>query len=91
MDVVDFSHVRKRLRKVPKNIIRRLQRWAMAVENVGLISARKIPGLHDEPLKGSWRGFRSVRLGHKWRAIYKQKKGFSGYIAELKEVTPHGY
>ncbi len=91
MDVVDFSYVQKQLKKAPKSIIRRLQRWAMAVENAGLMSARKIPGWHDELLKGSWRGFRSVRLGHKWRAIYKQKKSSSGYIVELKEVMPHEY
>ena len=91
MDIVDFSAVEKRLRRVPKEIIRRLQRWAIYVETTGLIETRKIPGFHDEPLKGLWKGCRSVRLGRKWRVIYKYHKGDKENTIELREVTAHEY
>lgn len=91
MDVVDLSAVRKQLRKVPKDIIKRLQRWSLYIETIGLMETRKIPGLHDEPLKGKWAGYRSIRLGLTWRAIYKSKKDGSINIVMIKEVTPHEY
>ena len=91
MDIVDFSAVKKQLRKTPIEIIKRLQRWAIYVETIGLIETRKIPGFHDEPLKGRWKGCRSVRLGHKWRVIYQYNKSGVVNIAKLKEVTAHEY
>jgi len=91
VDIVDLSSVKKQLRKVPRDIIRRLQRWVLYVEMIGLIESRKIPGLHDEPLKGKWKRYRSIRLGKTWRAIYIKKKDGSINIAEVKEVTPHEY
>jgi len=91
MDYIDLSKVKKRLKKVPIEIIRRIQRWALYVETIGLLETRKISGLHDEPLQGKWKGFRSVRLGRKWRAIYKHKKDGSIHIAEVEEITPHDY
>lgn len=91
MDYADLTAVRKQLSKIPKDIVRRLQRWILYVETIGLIETRKIPGLHDEPLKGQWKGYRSVRLGKKWRAIYIHKKDGSINIAVIEEVTPHEY
>lgn len=91
MDIVDFSVAEKQLKKTPKDIIKRLQRWAVYIEMIGLIETRKIPGFHDEPLKGKWRGFRSVRLGHKWRVIYKYNKSHVINVVNVKEVTAHEY
>ena len=91
MDVVDFSCVKSQLKKTPKDIIKRLQRWAMYVENIGLFETRKIPGFHDELLKGKWKGYRSVRLGYKWRAIYKYNNKGKINIVEVKKVVPHEY
>ena len=61
------------------------------METTGLTEARKIPGFHDEPLKGRWRGYRSVRLGRKWRIIYKYNKNNGENIVKLREVTVHEY
>ena len=91
MDIVDFSSVEKQLRRVPKDIIKRLQRGAVYVETTGLVETRKVPDFHDEPLKGRWKGCRSVRLGHKWRVIYKYNKGNEENVIELREVTAHEY
>ena len=91
MDAVDFSTVKKQLKRTPKEIIKRLQRWSIYVETTGLIETRKIPGFHDEPLTGHWKGCRSVRLGHKWRIIYKYYKGEKVSIVKLRKVTAHEY
>ena len=40
------------LKKVPKYIAVKLFEWIEAVSHDGLSRVRKIPGFHDEPLKG---------------------------------------
>ena len=89
--VVDLSAVEKQLRFIPKATIKRLQRWVIYIETTGLMETRKIPGFHDKPLKGKWKGHRSVRLGHKWRVIYEHNKNDTTNIIKLKEITPHEY
>ena len=44
MNRVDLSKVHKQLKKVPHEIILRLQRWIRTVEEFGLIEARKVKG-----------------------------------------------
>ena len=56
MDKVSFIKVRKTLKVLPAHILRNLQRWAMQVEMLGMNEVRKVPGYHDEPLKGKRRG-----------------------------------
>lgn len=91
MDIVDFSQVKKQLVKVPKEVIKRLQRWAKYVQTIGLRETRKIPGFHDEPLKGKLAGKRSVRLGIQWRVIYTLEKDGTINIVKVEEVVPHEY
>lgn len=91
MDIVDLKHIRRQLKKIDKGIIKRLQRWVFYVETQGLLETRKIPGFHDEPLKGKWKGYRSVRLNKKWRAIYLYKKHNPISIVIIEEVSPHEY
>ena len=89
--IVDFSAVEKQLRMLPKETIKRLQRWVIYIETIGLMETRKIPGFHDKSLKGKWKGYRSVRLGYKWRVIYKHDKNSMVNIIRLQEITPHEY
>lgn len=91
MDIIDLSLVKKSLVKVPKDIIRRLQRWIKFIESIGLIETRKIPGFHDEPLKGDRKGQRSVRLNKQWRVIYTMEINGSINIIKIEEITPHDY
>ena len=62
------------LKSLPKHIIRNFMRWLDLVEEDGLSEARKIPGFHDEPLKGARIGQRSIRLNQAYRAIYRTTK-----------------
>lgn len=50
------------LKKVPKHIIAKLTSWINAVGHDGLTEVKKIPGYHNEPLKGNRKGQRSIRL-----------------------------
>jgi proteic killer suppression protein len=81
----------KDLERVPGYIKIKLLSWVEAVENDGLEKVRKIPGYHDEPLKGSRIGQRSIRLSLSYRAIYEVQSEGPPRIIEIQEVTKHDY
>lgn len=69
-DVKLSRHVLKRLKKIPLHIVLKLQAWIEDVGCHGLTEVRKIPGYHDEPLRGQRDGEYSIRLNRSYRAIY---------------------
>ena len=85
------------LKKLPVHIVKNLQMWIFQVESLGLAEVRKIPGYHDEPLKGDRKGQRSVRLSKAYRAFYieyeEAKKGEETIIniVNVIEVSKHEY
>ena len=60
----------KQLQKAPRHIANKVKGWVNAVRSVGVETLRLKKGLHDEPLKGTRQGQRSVRLNQQWRLIY---------------------
>ena len=60
--VVIAERARRQLRRTPAYMVDKLMAWVDAVQEDGLIRARRVPGFHDEPLKGRRRGQRSIRL-----------------------------
>lgn len=87
------SNAIKDLRKIPKHIRDKLNFWRFFVETKGIIEARKVPGFHDEPLRGNRKGQRSIRLSKAYRAFYIMRD--SGEIEleyiEVIEVNKHDY
>jgi proteic killer suppression protein len=81
----------KQLRKLPRHIVDNLMIWVAAVEQDGLEEVRKVPGYHDEPLRGDREGQRSIRLSRAYRAIYIIKEGDSVQFASVEEVSKHDY
>lgn len=79
------------LKKLPKHIIAKLTAWISAVGHDGLSEVRKIPGYHDEPLKGDRKGQRSIRLSKSYRAIYIFNKAGQMEVIEIIEVNKHDY
>jgi proteic killer suppression protein len=79
------------LKKLPKHIIAKLTAWINAVGHDGLSEVRKIPGFHDEPLKGDRKGQRSIRLSKSYRAIYIINKAGQMEVVEIIEVNKHDY
>ena len=65
--------------------------WIEAVEEDGLEATRRVPGFHDEPLKGTRRGQRSIRLSRQWRAIYEIRASGGVQLVSVEEVAPNVY
>ena len=80
----------KQLRRLPRHIVDNLAIWVAAVEQEGLEEIRKVPGYHDEPLKGDRAGQRSIRLSRAYRAIY-EIKGETAKFVSVEEVNKHQY
>jgi proteic killer suppression protein len=88
---VNFNKVQKELKKLPDYIVVKLLAWAKDVEKYGLIEIRKVPGYHDEPLKGHRKGQRSIRLSKSYRAIYTLDSLQAVRIVIIEEVNKHEY
>lgn len=82
--------VRKELGTLPRHILANLLDWVEEVEVRGIEEVRKLPGYHDEPLKGYWLGFRSIRLSRSYRAIYQIQEAQIKVIL-IVEVNKHEY
>lgn len=81
----------KQLTKVPHFIREKPYLWIEKVELFGIEEVRKIPGFHDEPLKGERKWQRSIRLNHSYRAIYIEDEKGDLSLIEILEVTKHEY
>ena len=79
------------LRKVPKHVAVKLRRWVKDVTGFGLETIRKVPGYHDEPLKGKRQGQRSIRLSRSYRAIYVVSRDGTVELVTVEEVSKHEY
>ena len=89
--VIITKKARKELKTIPGYIALKLYDWADQVAESGLANIRKIKGYHDEPLKGQWKGFRSIRLSKAYRAIYIIKSESKIEFVSIEEVSKHGY
>jgi len=82
---------KKDLEKLPRHIVRKLLSWVLDVENRGLEAVRLIPGFHDEALRGTRKGQRSIRLNRSYRAIYEIQTDGTIEFVEILEVNKHEY
>ena len=89
--VVLSSRAQKDIRKLPNYILDRLMAWMESIEVDGLEETRKVPGYHDEPLKGDRKGQRSVRLNRSYRVIYIIFDGNRVAFVSVEEVNKHEY
>ncbi len=89
--VVLSKRAQRDLRKLPHHVVDKLEAWVKAVALRGIEEVRKIPGYHDEPLKGDRKGQRSIRLSLHYRAIYEI--GHDGHVefVSVEEVNKHDY
>ncbi len=75
---------------VPRHVAIKLGAWVDDVTVRGLEEVRKVPGYHDEPLKGSRAGQRSIRLSRAYRAIYEIRVDDVTFVS-VEEVNKHDY
>ena len=89
---VDLEEVEHLLsRELPKQIVMKIRIWVLRVELDGLPKTRRIPGLHDEPLRGSKLGQRSIRLNRAYRLIYTEDTDYLIVTVKVIEVNKHEY
>ena len=84
--VVISGAAQKDLAKVPQYIAVKLGAGASLVCEIGLEEVRKVPGYHDEPLKGIRKGQRSIRLSRAYRAIYEIGRDDAVEFVSVEEV-----
>ena len=86
--VLEKQSILRVLRRTPDDVLVCYEAWKRIVERSGPKALKLVKGFHDESLKGSWIGFRSSRLGIKWRVICKIVDEELEVFAI--ELTPHG-
>jgi proteic killer suppression protein len=88
--VIVSKAAEKDLRKMPRHVRANFFTWLDAVSVEGLESVRRVPGYHDEPLAGTRKGQRSIRLSKGYRAIYTLE-GSAAKLVRVLEVNKHEY
>jgi addiction module RelE/StbE family toxin len=87
--IEEHRRVDKQVVSIPKDILRRYEKWKDVARLSGQQGLRLIKGLHDEALKGKWQGYRSSRLGEQWRVIYRVSK--KDMLFRVASITAHDY
>ena len=79
----------KQASSIPRDILKRYEKWKDIAMLSGPPGLRLIKGFHDEALSGEWKGFRSSRLGIQYRVIYKVMPDQQLY--QVVSLTAHDY
>ena len=70
-EIYERRRLARRLPRLPVEILKRYEKWKDIVRVSGPRGLKLIQGFHDEALRGKWRGYRSSRLGERYRLIYE--------------------
>ena len=85
----EHRRVEKQLAGVPKDILKRYEKWLDIAMISGPPGLRAIKGFHDEALSGAWKGHRSSRLSIQYRVIYRVVT--AQQLFQVMSVTAHDY
>ncbi len=88
-EVYEHRRLDRRVQRLPIEILKRYEKWKDIVRISGPAGLRLIKGLHDEALRGEWRGHRSSRLGLQYRVIYKVVA--REVLAQVIDIIVHDY
>ncbi|MBI5659839.1 MAG: type II toxin-antitoxin system mRNA interferase toxin, RelE/StbE family [Nitrosomonadales bacterium] len=71
-EIEEHRRVDKQLSgSVPIEVLKCYEKWKDIAIVSGPSGLRAVEGFHCETLSGEWKGYRSSRLGLKWRVIYR--------------------
>jgi addiction module RelE/StbE family toxin len=87
--VDEHRRVEKQLAAVPKDILKRYEKWLDIAMISGPPGLRAIKGFHDEALSGAWKGHRSSHLSIQYRVIYRVVA--AQQLFQVMSVTAHDY
>ncbi len=88
-EVLEHRRAWKRLDRLPRDILKRYEKWKDIVRVSGPVGLRQIKGFNDEALRGKWRGHRCSRLSGHYRVIYRIER--DKVLVEVVDVTAHDY
>ena len=88
-EIYEHRRTLKKLGSLPSDVLKRYEKWKDIVSISGPQGLLKIKGLHDEALRGEWKGHRSSRLNQQYRVIYKIEK--DQILVQVVNITPHDY
>ena len=91
LKVIISKFAQKQVRKLPMHIQNSLRTWSELIGENGIWMMRRIPGYHDEPLKGRREGQRSSKLSRSYRVIYEEFSNGEVEIINIMEVSKHDY
>ncbi len=87
--IEEHRRVDKQVASIPKEILKRYEKWKDIAAISWLPGLRLIKGLHDEALLGEWQGYRSSRLELQWRVIYRVIP--ERLLFQVASITAHDY
>jgi mRNA-degrading endonuclease RelE of RelBE toxin-antitoxin system len=87
--IEEHRRVDKQLSSVPREILKRYEKWKDVAMVSGPPGLHWIKGFHDEGLAGEWKGHRSSRLGVQYRVIYRVLP--EEQLFQVISVTAHDY
>ena len=88
-EVLEHRRVDRQTAGLPREILKRYEKWKDIVRISGPPGLRLIKGFHDEALRGEWKGHRSSRLGIQYRIIYKVLA--QEVLVFVIDITAHDY
>ena len=88
-EVLEHRRLDRQLVKAPREVLKRYEKWKDIASLSGPPGLRLIRGFHDEALSGEWAGYRSSRLGDKWRVIYRVVR--EELLFQVASITAHDY
>ena len=87
--IEEHRRVDRQCAAIPKDVLRRYEKWKDIATISGPPGLRLIRGFRDESLSGEWRGYRSSRLGLQWRVIYRVV--VERLVFQVASITAHDY
>ena len=87
--IEEHRRVDKQLDSAPREALMRYEKWKDIAMISGPPGLRLIKGFHDEALSGEWAGYRSSRLGLKYRVIYRLVA--EEQLFQVTSITAHDY
>ena len=87
--IEEHRRVDKQASALPRDILKRYEKWKDIAMLSGPPGLRLIKGFHDEALLGEWKGYRSSRLGIQHRVIYRTVP--AQQLFQVISITAHDY
>ena len=87
--IEEHRRVDREIQAVPREVMKRYEKWKDIAMISGPPGLRLIKGFHDEALRGAWQGYRSSRLGLQYRVVYRLIPDQA--VFQVVHITPHDY